>query len=60
MLQSQLFHLIVIYLTGIRIESILHRLIDLAGKIGLGAVGKVTAMSQAHTKNGIPGLHNAM
>ena len=47
-LQRQLFDLIVVDLASGFVQAILHRLIQSAREIDLGAVGEMAAMRQAH------------
>ncbi len=46
----------VVDLAGRRVQAVLDRMVELAGKIGLGAVGQMTAMGQAHAQHRIARL----
>ena len=55
-LEGQRLDLVIINLAGRFIQAVLHSIVDLAGEINLGTVGKMTAMGQAHSQYGIAGL----
>src|SRR5690606_27415175 len=55
-LDSQGFDFVVIDQTGLRVQAILNRVVDLAGEVHAGTVGQVATVSKTHTQNGITGL----
>ena len=56
MLLRQAFHLRVVDLTGRGIETVLHRVEELAREIHLRAVRQVSAMIEAHAEDGVARL----
>ena len=54
MLRSQRCNLVIVDLSRVRVQSILHRVIQLAGKIWRSAMGEMTTGIQAHAKNRVP------
>ena len=48
--------LVVVNQTGVMVDAVLHRLINLAGKIDRRAVGQVAPVRQAHTHDRVTGL----
>jgi hypothetical protein len=50
------FDLGVVDLAGGRVEPVLHRVVELAGEVGLGAVGQMAAVGQAHAQHRIARL----
>jgi hypothetical protein len=55
-LARQALDLVVVDLAGVRVDAVLHRVVDLAGEVGLGAVGQVAAVGQAHAEHRVAGL----
>ncbi|MCY1434441.1 hypothetical protein D9M71_505020 [compost metagenome] len=41
---------------AVGVDAVLHRVVQLAGRTDLGAVGQVAAMGQAHAQQGVTGL----
>ena len=54
--QRQGFHLVVVHLAGVGVQTVLHRVVQLAGKVGLGTVSQVATVCQAHAQNGVTGV----
>ena len=50
MLAREALHLLVINLAGLQVDAVLVGIVELAGEIGMGAVGEVPAVRQAHTQ----------
>ena len=44
-----------LHLAGVGVQAVLYGIVELAGEIGLGTVGEVAAICQAHTQYGIAG-----
>ena len=53
MLLGQLFDLLIVHLTGLGIQAVLHGMEDLTGEIHLGTVGQMAPVCQAHAQNGV-------
>ena len=56
MLKRQRFNLVIVDLTAGLVQTVLDRVVDLAGKVDMGTVGQMTTVSQAHPQYGIARL----
>ena len=52
-LARQRLNLVVVDLAGLQDDAVLHRVVDLAREVDLGAVGQVTTVSEAHAQHGV-------
>ena len=56
MFQGQGLDLVIVHFPGVIVQAVLDGVVGLAGEVGLGAVGEVAPVGQAHAKNGITGI----
>ena len=54
--QGKLFRGVIINLAGIRIQAVLHRIVDSAGDVDRGTMGQVAAVGKAHSHDGVSRL----
>ena len=58
MLIGESLHLVVIDQAGLCIDTVLHGVVQLAGKVHLGAVCQVTSIGQAHAEDVVAGFEH--